>query len=172
MNQSSFNPESMLKGRMAETLFEELMKKSGNVVYRFGYEAVLQNLVQLEKKFDGHNNEVGEKLRSIPDFIVIDKNGRPEFVEVKFRWNSEPHDDDHAKIERINKLWSPKLVLLSCKERPYFRISCPPYIASDRKFITKPLLEESNWMISHKAYEECESLIDKYLRHILTSPQN
>jgi hypothetical protein len=57
MNQNNF-AEGMLKGRMAETLFEELMRRSGNIVYRFGYEAIVQNLVQLEKQFDRYS-EVG-----------------------------------------------------------------------------------------------------------------
>ena len=68
MTQNNF-AESMLKGRMAETLFEEMMKASGNIVYRFGYEAIVQNLTQLAEKFDRYN-KVGEKIRSIPDFIT------------------------------------------------------------------------------------------------------
>lgn len=40
------NPESMLKGRIAEALVEELLRQSGNIVHRFGYEAIVQNLVQ------------------------------------------------------------------------------------------------------------------------------
>src|SRR3989344_4826958 len=95
--------ESMLKGRMAETLFEELMKASGNIVYRFGYEAIVQNLVQLEEKFDRHS-DVGERIRAIPDFIVIDKTGKPVFVEVKFRWKPELHDErDYKMVERIGR---------------------------------------------------------------------
>lgn len=77
-------PENVLKGRMAESLAEELLKECGNRVYRFGYEAVLQNLTQLEKTFD-REEEIGQRIRSIPDFIVINKEGKPFFVEVKFR---------------------------------------------------------------------------------------
>jgi hypothetical protein len=40
-NQDNFT-ESMLKGRMAETLVGELPRKSGNTVYRFGYEAIFR----------------------------------------------------------------------------------------------------------------------------------
>ena len=61
-------PESILKGRMAESLVEELLKQCGNKVYRFGYEAVLQNLTQLEKAFD-RESEVGQRIKSIPDFM-------------------------------------------------------------------------------------------------------
>jgi hypothetical protein len=46
------NPENILKGRIGETLIEEMLKQAGHKVYRFGYEAVIQNLSQLEKKFD------------------------------------------------------------------------------------------------------------------------
>lgn len=51
-------PENIVKGRIAEGLIGELLKKCGNKVYRFGYEAVLQNLTQLEKSFD-RESEVG-----------------------------------------------------------------------------------------------------------------
>ena len=50
MNQINNFAEGILKGRMAETLIEELLKKSGNTVYRFGYEAIMQNLTQLQTK--------------------------------------------------------------------------------------------------------------------------
>ena len=60
MNQKNFDPESMLKGRMAETLVDDLLKQSGNQVYRFGYEAILQNLTQIEQKFARHCDAVSE----------------------------------------------------------------------------------------------------------------
>ena len=63
MNQINNFAEGILKGRMAETLIEELLKKSGNTVYRFGYEAIMQNLTQLQKSFDIHS-EMGEKIRT------------------------------------------------------------------------------------------------------------
>jgi len=155
------NPESMLKGRMAETLFEELMRQSGNVVYRFGYEAIIQNLAQFEEKFDRYS-EVGERIRAIPDFIVVDKSGKPDFVEVKFRWKPELHRDDYKTIEKINKFWGAKLVFVNCWQQPYFRISDPPYVR-DRRLILRPLLEQTEWKIDKKLYAEYESLVYKYL---------
>jgi len=65
MNQNNgFTPEKIAKGRMAETMIEELLKKSGNTVYRFGYEAIMQNLTQIKKNFDAHS-DAGEKIRAI-----------------------------------------------------------------------------------------------------------
>ena len=164
--------ESMLKGRMAETLFEELMRESGNVVYRFGYEAIVQNLVQLEGRFNRYN-EVAEKIRSIPDFIVIDKKGKPVFVEVKFRWKSELHAGDYSSklIERIEKYWGAKIVLVNCWEQPYFRVVDPPYFDKNKKLKLKPLVEESEWKIDKKIYEKYENLVHRYIGPTLIPPR-
>ena len=156
------SPESMLKGRMAETLFEELMRQSGNIVYRFGYEAIVQNLTQLEEKFDRYS-EVGERIRAIPDFIVIDRNGKPDFVEVKFRWKPELHEGDYKMLEKINRFWNARIVFINCWEQPYFRISDPPYFDKNKKLMLKSLIQEENWKIDKKLYEEYENLVHKYL---------
>lgn len=154
----------MLKGRMAETLFEELMRQSGNIVYRFGYEAIVQNLTQLEEKFDRYS-EVGERIRAIPDFIVIDRKGRPEFVEVKFRWkpDNELHAESVKILEHVAKYWNAKVVFVNCWEQPYFRICEPPYFDNNKRLLTRPLLEEKEWKIDKKIYEEYEELVHKYL---------
>ena len=165
------NPESMLKGRMAETLFEEMMRQSGNIVYRFGYEAIVQNLTQLEDKFDRYS-DVGEKIRAIPDFIVVDKKGKPDFVEVKFRWKPELHSDDYKMLEKIEKLWSPKLVFVNCWEQPYFRITEPPYIDKNKKLKQRPLLDQIDWKIDKEIYAEYENLVHRYLTPTLVPPKN
>jgi len=161
MNQNNF-AESMLKGRMAETLFEELMKSSGNIVYRFGYEAIVQNLTQLAEKFDRYN-KVGEKIRSIPDFIVLDKKGEPLLVEVKFRFRPEAHPGDFERFNRIQKAWDATLVLINCWEQPYFRMAKPPYFDSKRQLQLKPLVSASEWNIKREVYDEYEALVHKYL---------
>lgn len=159
-----------MKGRMAETLFEELMRQSGNIVYRFGYEAIVQNLTQLEEKFDRYS-EVGERIRAIPDFIVVDKKGKPEFVEVKFRWKPELHASDYAMLEKIHKFWDARVVFVHCWPQPDFRISSPPYVDRQKKLVTKSLLEETNWKIDKKLYEIYEELVYRYLSPTLIPPK-
>ena len=159
--------ENMLKGRMAETLFEELMRHSGNTVYRFGYEAIMQNLSQFGKEFDRHD-KVGEQISSIPDFIVIDRKGKPVLVEVKFRWNGELHSDDFEKIERIQQFWDARIVLMNCWRQPYFHFIDPPF--SRQKFVRKTLLEDKNWNVDRKLYEECERLMHRYFTPTLIRP--
>lgn len=162
--------ESMLKGRMAETLVEELLKQSGNIVYRFGYEALVQNLVQLESSFD-RTSEVGERIRAIPDFIVIDSKGNPSFLEVKFRWKPEMNEKDYDRLEKVGRFWNAKIVFVNCWEQPYFRISTPPYINNKRELVLTPLLEEHAWKIAKEAYHESETLVHRYLTPTLIPPK-
>ncbi|HVV38971.1 MAG TPA: hypothetical protein VHD31_01465 [Candidatus Paceibacterota bacterium] len=163
------DPEAMLKGRMAEALVEEMLKKAGNTVYRFGYESVIQNLVQAGEVFDRYT-EVGEKLRAIPDFVVIDKNGRPAFVEVKFRWNSEIHADDVARLEKIEKYWRAAVIFVNCIEKPFFRISEPPYLSADKLLQLKPLTSISGWNVTPELIEEYERVAQKYFAPTLVTP--
>lgn len=158
------NPESILKGRMAETLVEELLKKSGNIVYRFGYEAIVQNLTQLKGSFDKYN-EVGERIRAIPDFIVIDKKGKPTFIEVKFRWRpDEPlHNESVSILERVAKYWGAHIVFVNCWEQPYFRICESPYFDKNKQLISKPITSVIEWNIKKEVYNEYETLVYKYL---------
>ena len=156
------NSESMLKGRMAETLFEEMMRQCGNIVYRFGYEAIIQNLAQLDANFVRYG-EVGERIRSIPDFIVISNTGKPLFVEVKFRWKPELHRDDYEKIQKIQKFWNATMVFVNCWEQPYFRVSEPPYFNKNLQLLLKPLASETEWKVDKKIYDEYEELVHKYL---------
>ncbi len=165
------NPESMLKGRIAETLVEELLRQSGNIVYRFGYEAIVQNLIQLEESFD-RNSEVGERIRVMPDFIVIDKKGNPTFVEVKFRRKTEFCGSDYDKFEKISKLWSAKIVLVNCFDPPYFRVLDPPYFDKNKFLIQRPLLQETSWEIDQKLYNIYEDLVYRYLTLSVVSPEN
>ena len=168
MNQNNFDPESMLKGRMAETLVEDLLKQSGNSVYRFGYEAILQNLTQIQQNFERYS-DAGERIRAIPDFIVIDVNGGPIFLEVKFRWDGNPHDLDKQRFGRIGEFWGAKIIIVNRTEKPYFRITTPPYLDEKGLFQWKPLVEETSWKIDGAAYEKFESLVEKYLTPTLVS---
>jgi len=170
MNQNNF-AEGMLKGRMAETLVEELLRQSGNIVYRFGYEAILQNLVQLDDSFDRYS-EVGEKIRAIPDFIVINKTGKPDFVEVKFRWRPELHKDDFKKLDTVARFWNAKMIFVNCWEQPYFRVSDPPFVDKNKNLILKPLIEEKAWKIDRAVYDAYEELVHKYLTPTLIPPRS
>ena len=160
--------ENMLKGRMAETLVDEMLKRSGNMVYRFGFEAVLENLTQIESKFD-RNTKVAERLRAIPDLVVLDAKGELALVEVKFRWDPDAllYDNTIELLDRVEKYWNADIVFVNCFEKPYFRICRPPYFknfSQPKKGLDfKPLMSVSDWNIPQEVYDEYESLVEKYL---------
>ncbi len=152
-------PENILKGRMAESLVEELLKRCGNKVYRFGYEAVLQNLTQLEKAFD-RESKVGQRISSIPDFIVVNQK-KISLVEVKFRTDPRLYEKDVKKLNLIEEFWKAKIILLTL-EKPYFRVSNSPYLNKKREWDWVPLEEDRDLEISPEILKEFNGLVEKY----------
>lgn len=171
MENKNMNPESMLKGRMAESLVSDILKEAGNQVYRFGYEAILQNLTQVEKVFDSES-EIGEQIRSIPDFLVINKEGKPFFVEVKFRWHPQWHENDFKMLERLKNFWQPIIIFCNCYQKPYFLVSKPPYCDKNKKLKGWPLEKADYLRISKNILEKYNVLVEKYLTPTLNNPKN
>jgi len=153
-------PENILKGRMAESLVEELFKQCGNKVYRFGYEAILQNLTQLEKLFN-RESEVGQRISSIPDFIVINKQGKPFFVEVKFRTDFVVYSKDIGRLDFIEKFWQVKIILVTT-QHPYFRVSNSPYLDEKQQWNWISLKGDHNFEISDDILKHFDELVGKY----------
>lgn len=150
--------ENLLKGRMAETLVDELLRSAGNKVYRFGYEAVIQNLTQIEPVFD-RRSEVGQQISSIPDFLVLNTFGQPFFVEVKFR--SDPQWWDIRMLKIIEKFWKAKVILVTLK-KPYFRLVQPPYFDERRELLFGNLAEDKDLNITSEDLERFGPLVERY----------
>ena len=70
----AMEPLNIIKRRIAEALVEELLRSCGNNLYRFGYESLLQNLIQSDSNFD-RSTKNGQQVRSIPDFVVVNAGG-------------------------------------------------------------------------------------------------
>jgi hypothetical protein len=77
--------ESMIKGRIAETLIEELFLSLDYSVFRYGMENTVPGVMNLLK---GVRSDVATNIRRMPDF-VIQKNNNVFFIEVKFRKSEE-----------------------------------------------------------------------------------
>ncbi|NVJ64652.1 MAG: hypothetical protein HWD84_10555 [Flavobacteriaceae bacterium] len=73
----------MIKGRIAETLIEQLYLAQGFKVFRYGMENTIPGIMDLLK---GFNSDVAREIRSMPDLVVRHPvSERVFFVEVKFR---------------------------------------------------------------------------------------
>jgi len=157
------DPENVLKGRMAETLVDELLRSARNKVYRFGYEAILQNLTQIENAFDGET-EVGQQIRAIPDFIILNQSGKPFFVEVKFRSHPEwyRYEREINVLRKIEVFWKAKVILVAPRN-PYFTIARPPYFDEQGmpRFVRLEYDQDLN--VTGEKLEEFDSLVQRYL---------
>ncbi len=78
--------EGMIKGRIAETLIEELFLSLEYNVFRYGMENTVPGIMGLLK---GVRSDVAHNIRRMPDFVVQKKNGEVYFIEVKFRAKEE-----------------------------------------------------------------------------------
>jgi hypothetical protein len=73
----------MIKGRIAETLIQELFLSLGYNVFRYGMENTIPGIMELLK---GVRSDVAQEIRRMPDFVLQNpRNKEVYFVEVKFR---------------------------------------------------------------------------------------
>jgi hypothetical protein len=81
-----------IKGRVAETIIQELFLAHGFNVFHYGMERSIPGIAQLTRKTNG---PVRDKIRSMPDFVVQDpRNHKLHFVEVKYRASGRFSIDD------------------------------------------------------------------------------
>ncbi len=79
--------DDMIKGRIAETLVEELFLSLDYNVFRYGMENTVPGIIKLLK---GVRSDVAFIIRKMPDFVIQNvKTGDVYFVEVKFRAKEE-----------------------------------------------------------------------------------
>jgi hypothetical protein len=85
----------MIKGRIAETLIQELFLSLGYNVFRYGMENTIPGIMELLK---GVRSDVAQEIRRMPDFVVQNPTTKDVyFVEVKFRANGEFRAKDLPK---------------------------------------------------------------------------
>src|SRR6478609_6357970 len=73
----------MIKGRIAETLIQELFLSLDYNVFRYGMENTIPGIMELLK---GVRSDVAQEIRRMPDFVIQNRNTKDvSFVEVKFR---------------------------------------------------------------------------------------
>ena len=108
----------LVKGRIAETIFSQMLRESGNyTVLEFGYEKIVPELLQ-----GGYveHSRIIETLRTAPDFAIINNDKRAvRLVEVKYRRRLDP--DETLKIAvRMQNSWNPSYLFLCTLDGFYF----------------------------------------------------
>ena len=86
---------NMIKGRIAETLIQELFLSLNYNVFRYGMENTIPGILDLLK---GVRSDVANDIRRMPDFVIQNPNtNEVYFVEVKFRASGEFGKSDLPK---------------------------------------------------------------------------
>ena len=113
---------NFIMGRIAETIVSLMLENARYNVYRFGYEGILQSLAQrgLPKMQEG--DPEAEKIRSMPDFVVM-KDGDASFVEVKARTTNKLFDRNDRWFKNIVEYWPETRLIFVIPDEPYFLIS-------------------------------------------------
>jgi hypothetical protein len=87
--------EGMIKGRIAETLIEELFLSLDYNVFRYGMENTVPGIMELLK---GVRSDVATNIRRMPDYVVQHRKTKEVFfIEIKFRTSEEFKKSDLPK---------------------------------------------------------------------------
>ncbi|MEJ0080845.1 MAG: hypothetical protein WDM78_07815 [Puia sp.] len=138
-----------IKGRIAETLIQELFLNMNYNVYRYGMENTVPGIMELLK---GINSDVAQEIRRMPDFVIQNKNSKKVyFIEVKFRangiFNYDSLKDNYPYTNAHIILVSKKHIkCLSVKELlngKHFTTDCGNYLGNRIEFdFDKELIRE------------------------------
>jgi len=117
MSNSTDFARNLVKGKIAETIFAQMLRETGKfTVLEFGYEKLIPELIQSSAIED----ETLEIIRSAPDFAVINKETKEvRLIEVKYkkRLNSE-YILKNAK--RMMEAWNPSFLFVVTHDDFYF----------------------------------------------------
>lgn len=111
--------EKLLKGKIAETVFEQMFRDTGTfTVLAFGYENILPELAH--RKNDIQAKEAMEIIRRAPDFAVIDNKSHDVYlIEVKYMKHSESRWI-LRDAERMVSSWKPSYLFLASPNGFFF----------------------------------------------------
>jgi hypothetical protein len=118
MNKNVKFARNLVKGKIAETVFAQMLRETGEfTVLEFGYEKIIPDLVGQGYE---ENNGLVETLRTAPDFAVINHKTREvRLIEIKYMklLNTEYVLRD---AKRMHKSWNPSYLFIATLNGFYF----------------------------------------------------
>lgn len=143
---------NMIKGRIAETLIQELFLTLKYNVFRYGMENTIPGIMELLK---GVKSEVAEEIKRMPDFVIQNPNtGDVFFIEVKFRASESFSFKDLPK----NYAWENAFIIIVSKKH----IKCLNYRElKEGKEITP---ESRNYLGNRKEFDVDNDVIIQFCK--------
>lgn len=120
MNYDQINfSKKLVKGRIAETLFEQMLRDTGCfTILAFGYESVIPELAHRQN--DIRAQETMEIIRRAPDFAVINnKTHDVHLIEVKYMMRPKK-EWILRDANRMFESWKPSYLFLATPEGFFF----------------------------------------------------
>lgn len=143
----------MTKGRLAETIIEEMFISSGYEVHRFGMENMVPGLV---RKLSNNRSYVSSQIKQMPDF-VMHKADQIHFVEVKYKSDGRFSISD---LEKDNKAYPYKECVLIVVSRDKIKALSVSELMNDMKITP----ECYNYLGKRKEFDLDKGIISDYLR--------
>jgi hypothetical protein len=141
--------ENTIKGRIAETLIEELFLSLNYKVFRYGMENTIPGVMESLKR---NKNDVSTNIRNMPDFVIQNpENHDVFFVEVKFRANEEfryadlpkNYPYENALVVLISKKHIKCLSVEELRMGEEFTATCKNYLGNRKEFdLDKEVIKE------------------------------
>jgi hypothetical protein len=118
MNNIDFTRE-LIKGRIAETIFEQMFRESGMyTILRSGYEYTLPELAQYQHLAE--IKAVIANIRNAPDFVLISQDKKEVYlVEVKFCTRRDPKIIKEI-VDQTLKIWNPSWLFVASPDGFFF----------------------------------------------------
>jgi len=141
---------NMIKGRIAETLIQELFLTLKYNVFRYGMENTIPGIMELLK---GVKSDVAEEIKRMPDFVVQNpKSNEVYFIEVKFRAAEKFSFSDLPK----DYAWENAYFIIVSKKH----IKCITYSELKEGKIIAP--ESRNYLGSRKEFDLDKEVIIQF----------
>jgi len=160
--ESKENPwiSGVIKGRIAETIVEELFRSLEFQVFSYGMENSIPGIKDLLK---GVRGDVSKNIRQMPDFVVF-KDNQAHFIEVKYRASGELKLKDIARYGDYP--FENALFVLVTKKH----IKCISYKElSEGKEITSTC---RNYLGKRKEFDTDKDLIIEYCKYAVKFFEN
>ena len=140
--------DSFIKGRLAESIVEEMFISMNYQVFRFGMENTVPGF---ENRFLSREGSVANHVRKMPDFIVV-KESKIYFVEVKYRTVEENFDFNKEYSKKGGYPYSDAYFILVSPK--HIKIQKASELEKGRKFV---------YLGSCKDFETDKEIILQYI---------
>jgi len=146
---------NLIKGRIAETIVEQLFLNLDFQVFKYGMENTIPGIMDLLK---GVKDDVAMEIKRMPDLVVY-KDNKAHFIEVKFRASgtfslkdidkNQDYPYENALIVLVSKKHIKCISFMELRNGKEISSTCRNYLGSRKEFATdkEKIIEYCNYAV-------------------------